>query len=135
MGTVNVPQLEYLILYKYEAFFILVLQILVTYPEDRTVYLQIDLVMLQIISPSPFCKQLVKSHLAHKPCLFYIMKSLNTCLSVLLFVFWTIHLHSFRQSSTFSEKCGLFWPCTSKINYWLFGQSQWAKLIVSHLGS
>lgn len=97
MGTVNVPQLEYLILYKCEAFFILVLQILVTYPEDRTVYLQIDLVMLQIISPSPFYKQLVKSHLAHKPCLFYIMKSLNTCLSVLLFVFWTIHLHSFRQ--------------------------------------
>lgn len=78
------PQIEYLILYKYEALFISVLQILVTYPEDRTVYLQIDLVMLQIISPSLFYKQLVKTHLSHKPCLFYIMKSLNTCLSVLL---------------------------------------------------
>lgn len=60
------------------------LQIPVTYPEDITVYMQGDLVTLQITSL--FYKELVKSHLAHKPCLFYFMGSLNTCIPVLLFV-------------------------------------------------
>lgn len=78
-----------------------------------------------------FYKELVKSHLAHKPCLFCFVESLNMFISVLLFVFWTVCWHDFWQKSIFCQKnieCLFFTLYHKTMNYWIFCETQQAKL-------